>query len=119
MILTNSGFQAGTPDSEAWLQQLGSDPLYTRLCKLQESFRARLTPKPWRCDLGMPPASFPFESPDADERFYDWVRKYNAKSQSHATCHLVQEVGAVHPAFADLVTYHDQESKVGSGLALA
>jgi hypothetical protein len=31
------------------LRHMGSDPLYVRLCKFQECFRARLSPKPWRC----------------------------------------------------------------------
>jgi hypothetical protein len=119
VILTNAGFQAGSADADAWLQQFGADPLYVKLCKAQESFRARLTPKPWRCDLSMPPESYPFETPDAEGRFYEWVRKYNAATQKYATCQLVAETGSVHPAFADLVTYHDQEAKVGSGAPLA
>jgi hypothetical protein len=119
-ILTSSYFEAGDATSEAWLRQFGADPLYTRLCRLQQSFRARLSPKPWRCNLGMPPVSFPFDTPDAEGRFYAWVRNYNARTQGYATCRFLGEVGgAAHPSFADLIEYHDQETKAGSSMPLA
>jgi hypothetical protein len=31
---------------------LRADPDYVRLCAVQECYRARLTPKPWRCGDG-------------------------------------------------------------------
>ena len=119
VLLTNSSFEAGSPSSEGWLQHFGADALYTRLCRLQQSFRARLTPKPWRCGLGMPPVSFPFDTPDAEARFNQWLRRYNAAAQGYATCRLVGETGTAHPAFADLIGYHDQETKAVSSMPLA
>jgi hypothetical protein len=119
VLLTNASFEAGSPTSEQWLQHFGADALYTRLCRLQQSFRARLTPKPWRCNLGMPPVTFPFETPNAEAHFSQWLRRYNAAAQGYATCRLVHETGAAHPGFAGLIGYHDQETKATSGLPLA
>jgi hypothetical protein len=72
VLIANFGFQARSPQSEALMRQFGADPLYVRLCQMRQSFRARLTPKPWRCDSGMPPVSFPFESPGEAARFREW-----------------------------------------------
>ena len=34
-------------ESDGLMRALGADPMYRRLCRIQGSFRARLSPKPW------------------------------------------------------------------------
>jgi hypothetical protein len=121
VLIVNARFEPGSGESEALLREFESDALYIRLCKMQESFRARLTPKPWRCNLPQPPVSFPFEGEKEEARFYGWVAKYTAACQGYATCRLVGSFGggAMEPAFQELVAYHDQETKANSGLPLA
>jgi hypothetical protein len=51
------------------LRQLGCDPLYVRLCEAQECFRARLTPKPWRCGHRANIFRCPLEDAKLLERF--------------------------------------------------
>src|SRR5215469_9631325 len=46
LLVTNKIFQPGGVNAEKLLGFFGADPLYVRLCKMQESFRARLSPKP-------------------------------------------------------------------------
>jgi hypothetical protein len=119
LVITNLPFQAGSAEAERLLGEFGSDPLYIRLCRNQESFRARLTPKPWRCGYYKNPVAFPY---DVDEpRFQRWESNYNAKSSASATCKFVTTFGAamVAPEFADLIRYHDQETKSTSALPLA
>jgi len=53
-----------------------------RLCRSQESFHARLTPKPWRCRLALPPASFPFSTSQEESKFRAWEANYTWR----ATC---------------------------------
>lgn len=48
LLVTGTGLAPTDPGTAALLAELGSDPLYARLCSVQGSFRARLTPKPWR-----------------------------------------------------------------------
>lgn len=72
---------------------LGADPLYIKLCAMQESFRARLTPKPWRIDLQRLPVSFPWRDADAERRMRDWVREYDARRADYAVCELVDTFG--------------------------
>lgn len=40
--------------SDSLLKELGSDKLYVSLCRSQDCYRARLTPKPWRCGSTRP-----------------------------------------------------------------
>ncbi|MEM1059929.1 MAG: hypothetical protein AAGK14_11830, partial [Verrucomicrobiota bacterium] len=54
------------PASDAFqrsMDDLGADPLFRQLCRGQESFRARLTPKPWRMGLANPPDRYPWDTP--------------------------------------------------------
>lgn len=113
LIVTSVPFQAGSTEAETLLAEFHSDPLYVRLCRMQESFRARLTPKPWRCDFHAPPVEFPFETADDQNRFDNWEREYNAKGASFATCRFISDLGSgsVNPGFRELIDYHDHESK--------
>ncbi|MGH2485254.1 MAG: hypothetical protein ACRDHE_04485, partial [Ktedonobacterales bacterium] len=55
-VVTSQVFDPTAPQTLELLQTIGSDPLYVRLCQAQGCFRARLTPKPWRCRTSVPPA---------------------------------------------------------------
>ena len=120
-IVTGSRLDAGSGASETLLQQFGADPLYVRLCRLQQSFRARLTPKPWRCGLGPPPVSFPFATPQAEAQFRGWEAGYTATAARHATCRYLTAFGdpQVPPEFQELIRYHDQETRADTTLPLA
>ncbi len=119
-IVTSGPFQAGAA-SEGLLQQFGADPLYVRLCRMQESFRARLTPKPWRCGLRVPPVTFPFDTDRAEAQFRAWESTYASAGTRYATCRYLAAVGdgRIAPGLEDLVAYHDQETKTTSSLPLA
>jgi hypothetical protein len=121
VIVTGSRLEAGSGPSEALLQQFGADPLYVRLCRLQQSFRARLTPKPWRCGLRVPPVSFPFDTPQAEGRFRAWEADYAASSARHATCRYLTAFGdsRIRADVEDLVRYHDRETRADTALPLA
>ncbi len=120
LMITSAPFKAGTNETEALLAEFRADPLYMRLCRLQESFRARLTPKPFRIDSRNPPVEFPFETA-ADQAKHDrWVAEYNKKSAQFSTCRLLENLGRdVAPEFSELIEYHDLETKAASGLPLA
>jgi len=120
-IVTGSRLDAGSGTSEALLQQFDADPLYVRLCRLQQSFRARLTPKPWRCGLRPPPVSFPFDTPQAEAQFRAWEASYGATAARYATCRYLAAFGdtRIPPDFEDLIRYHDQETRADTTLPLA
>jgi hypothetical protein len=120
-IVTNLRFQPGAAETRQLLTEFGCDPLYIRLCQAQESFRARLTPKPWRCGLAAPPVSFPFEGPREEELFRSWLSQYRSNSAANATCRLLHTVGqpATDEEITRLIERHDRETKALSQLPLA
>jgi len=121
VLITNAAFQAASPQTEGLLKQFQADPLYIRLCSLQQSFRARLTPKPWRVGMPVPPVSFPFETPQQQAQFREWETRYNNASAGFATCRYLTSFGGVRiaPEFEELVFDHDMDTKATSPLPLA
>lgn len=104
-----------------WLRALKSDKLYVLMCRNQNCFRARLTPKPFRVRCGSPKARYPYDTPAAKAEFAQWLRTYEQECGNVATCELLGSYGEahIHPALSILVSEHDRLAKVGSGLPLA
>lgn len=109
-LIANELFDPTRADTVELLQAVGSDPLYVRLCQAQGCFRARLTPKPWRCDMDNPPGVFPWEDAGAEARFRRWEALYEQTSTAYAVCRPVAAYGPrdVHPEVADVLAYHDR-----------
>ena len=120
-LLTHRHAQPDNPDSLDLLAELGSDPLYIRLCKNRGCFRARLTPKPWRCGYASLKVDFPWLSPQEHDHVQAWVAGYRAARRKYACCDLVEVLGhdASDVRIARVVEFHDRETGVGSGLPLA
>jgi hypothetical protein len=108
-------------ETEKMLTDFSADPYFVKLCKLQASFRARLTPKPWRAGLAAPPVTYPFDSPIAERVYSEWLRKYEAASASKATCSLVEAVGPgrTEAEAQAVVAEHDRVCRVAENLPLA
>jgi hypothetical protein len=121
LLITDRRFHAKTTEAEALLNEFGADTLYVRLCRLQESFRARLSPKPWRLGMRQPPVEFPFETSADQAQYRDWEREYESQAVGYATCAYVSSCGAgnVLPEFDALIRFHDEKTKASSGLPLA
>lgn len=103
------------------VKDLGVDERYVTLCRSQKSFRARLTPKPWRCSLVAPPSRWPHPSPAAEAQFKAWLDKYDEKITSYACCHLVFTLGPkeAHPSIVPILNLHDRYTKAEGSLPLA
>jgi hypothetical protein len=86
------------------MQNLYVDPLYARLCRFQATFRARLTPKPWRVE------------PNQTKRFvYDRsIGLVIPELTSCAVCHLVETIGMQKtlPQFEKTIQIHDAYCQV-------
>jgi hypothetical protein len=100
---------------------VGADPAFVQLCRAQKSFRARLTPKPWRCGAEKPPNRYPRQSEEEQRRFSAWLADYEAKARTNATCRLVEEVGSgrVCDEARPILALHDEVARVGAALTLA
>ncbi|HTP09825.1 MAG TPA: hypothetical protein VMP08_16325, partial [Anaerolineae bacterium] len=120
-LITNQTFDPGQSYTLDMLREFESDPLYVRLCKAQECFRARLTPKPWRCNMAPPPWRYPWTNADVEIRYRSWERSYEQASRSYAVCKLMKELGPheVHPDVMPILKLHDQLTGIGIDRPLA
>jgi hypothetical protein len=121
LIATHALFDPADGGAEAFFNAVGADPYFRRLCKVQKSFRARLTPKPWRCGERIPPARWPFRNQDEEQAFERWRSRYETSSAKNAVCLKLEHVGParIHPDVQVAMALHDQRTKSDSGLTLA
>lgn len=84
------------------MKALYADPRYMNLCQVQETFRARLDPKPWRCGdfFWRSGKDWHAEEPITDD---DGVR----------VCERIGTIGSnkVLPQFKSLVEHHDKATR--------
>lgn len=121
VLATDPVYEPGSPEAEAIMGAVAADPAFVRLCRLQESFRARLTPKPWRCGQPLPPGRYPRESGSERDAFRQWLAGYERSCESTATCRLLDEIGAgrVHRDVARILRVHDERTVATRELPLA
>ncbi len=120
VIVTGVAASPGSDRARALLTELGSDPLYVELCATHDSYRARLTPKPFRVGARALPVSWPYADDGARGRFEEWVSQYDGRSSGHAVCRLVSVSGPEPgPDESRLVGLHDTRCRVGERLPLA
>ncbi|NND64984.1 MAG: hypothetical protein HKM24_03370 [Gammaproteobacteria bacterium] len=93
VLVTHSTFEPYDQTTTALLEQFGADELYVRLCKNQQSFRARLTPKPWRIDSPYPPNPFPRRTDQQKQAYSQWLAQYDQKSKGRTVCRLLRTLG--------------------------
>jgi hypothetical protein len=120
-LVTHAPFSPTDAAAQSAMTALGADPHYVRLCRAQKSFRARLTPKPWRIGMAAPTVAFPYEDAAAEREMREWQARYTQASQGTGTCRFLEEIGggAEHPDIAAVRELHDDMSRATSGLPLA
>jgi hypothetical protein len=121
VMAVDRAFDPSRPDVQELMKQTGTDPAFAQLCLAQRSFRARLTPKPWRCGLPVPPGQHPREDPATQARFVAWLAKYERTADGFAACRYLETVGNG-VASGDLRTLqelHDRATKCDGTLPLA
>jgi len=108
-------------ETQELMSATGTDPAFVRLCAAQKSFRARLTPKPWRCQCSLPPGQHPRTDDVARQRFAAWVGQYELAARGYATCRYVETIGLDGPrsTIERLVALHDRITRSGEALPLA
>lgn len=120
-LATGRLFEPGGRESEELMHAARVDRAFIALCRVQHSFRARLTPKPWRIGQPIPHIVYPFEHPDAEPAFQAWLREYDAACAGYAACRLIEQIGpeTAHPEIQPIRELHDLATRASSGLPLA
>lgn len=121
LLATQDLHNAEAPATDEVFRALGADELYAKLCKNQKCFRARLTPKPWRCGINEKPDRWPWQSPEAEQRFQEWDAEYRSEAKAWATCEFLRQIGnpVVHPEVQTIIRLHDEMVRANSRLNLA
>ena len=121
LLATQALVEPASAVADGVFEALGADPLYRQLCKTQKCFRARLTPKPWRCGVRSRPERWPWQDAKAEKRFQKWEAQYQSYAFNWATCELTREMGTrdVHPEVQMILKTHDETTRAESKLKLA
>ena len=110
LLFVDRLYEALSDETRRILAELGSDPLYCTLTRTQECFRARLTPKPWRCGSVNPPNQYPWADSRAEQSYRDWERRYEKAAGKYRVCDLVETCGtaAHHDEIDTVLALHDE-----------
>lgn len=106
---------------EQILAELGADPIYRELCRAHKTFRARLTPKPWRIPgMKAPQGRWPYPEGAAERRFQRWLAGYETAIRDYATCRRLADHGPPPSALEQqIIRLHDDRTRVTTELPLA
>jgi hypothetical protein len=112
---------AASAQGQDILTELGADPIYRELCRAHGTFRARLTPKPWRLPrMRGPHGRWPYEEGRAERRFQQWLTEYEAAARGYAVCRRLLSRGPAPSTLeAQIIRLHDDRTRVGESLPLA
>lgn len=121
VFVTSQEADPQSENSRTLLATLRSDSLYQRLCHAQKCYRARLTPKPWRCAAERPPNSFPRERFEQQTAFDAWLTTYTEKSRSYTVCRLLASIGSgrITDQAGKILAIHDARAVLHGVEALA
>ena len=104
VILKGERLAIGSAREDELFAALQADPMYTKLCRSQRCWRARLSPKPFYRGL----KRYPLPQ-HAGERADEWIAAYEKATSGLAVCRLVDCFG---PTLRDpMVELHDAETQ--------
>jgi hypothetical protein len=98
------------------MKEFHCDPLYVVICRKQNCFRARLTPKPYRMKMQAYKVQYPQEA--EDPAFANWLKEYEYQSRNFSVCKFIEQVGASYST-PEVVQLHDDITGTRYSLPLA
>jgi hypothetical protein len=118
-LVTNRLFDPTSEETLALLRAFGSDELYVKMCRVQECFRARLTPKPWRIKVPNPPSRFPWVEREKEIAHREWERFYEGVIANYSACSFLGRCGdeSMMEDISEIVGIHDSLACTGKPLA--
>lgn len=112
LLFTDKLYNPASEETRSLLEALETDPFYLKLTYKQECFRARLTPKPWRCGLERPPFAFPWSDEREEKAYRKWQHNYDAESAKYCACDFIGELGAPSEdeKIQAIIRFHDEHA---------
>ena len=126
LMVMHDVFQSSDPRVDNFFESVNTDPTYVWMCKRQECFRARISPKPWRIgleggDAKLAQGVWPIQKSLVAER-KKWVSLYEKAAVDFASCRYEKNLGSdtIHNKCERLRIVHDGYCKAEEpGLPLA
>jgi hypothetical protein len=123
LLVMHKTFNPKGEETLRFLKAVNSDPLYIQMCKNQNCFRARVSPKPWRIGverMGPRPGVWPIK-PERIPARVSWVNNYDKVSSGYASCKFIEKLGSdiSDPKAEYIRALHDKYCKSDSELKLA
>lgn len=125
VLVTHRPFTPSAPEVQALFDALRVDPLYRRMCQVQQCFRARVSAKPWRMGISSsiaPNVRIKWPAPPQHAQYRaTWVAVYEKAARQYAACRFVESLGCpeVDPGVQVVLDWHDELSQACSALPLA
>lgn len=109
-------------ETSAFFDAVDVDPMFSLMCRKQNCFRARVSPKPWRIGMrgrigfGVWPAT-----EAALPRRVAWIKDYESKASAYAACSYMHDIGngAICERGRRVRELHDRLCQVSHNLPLA
>lgn len=124
ILVLHRTFKPGEPAVADFFKAIGVDPIYARMCRNQQCFRARVSPKPWRIGISQHmrprPGVWPVRAEQLEKR-NTWIQAYEAAATRFASCRFLeaQGKGAIDARAAKVRELHDRMSQALSGREIA
>jgi hypothetical protein len=124
LLATHRTFAPEDPEVAAFFHAVRVDPVYARMCRNQQCFRARVSPKPWRIGISEHLKPRPGVWPINPTRLPDrkrWVDSYETASLGFASCEFVESLGSgtIDPTVTQVQQLHDELSRATQRLPIA
>lgn len=105
-----------SPSYNQIMRRFKVDPVYVRLTKKQECYRARLTPKPIRIKM----KGFKLSNPlDINTSTYkNWLSEYERKSDTYSVVRFIQSIGKDFSS-EEIIKFHDDACNISRSRRLA
>jgi hypothetical protein len=113
VLATHRPFLPSDPQVAHCFSALGADPMYRKMCLLQQCFRARVSAKPWRIGVKTRMKPRPGLWPVRPERLAEraaWIEKYETVAKRFAACHFIEQYGSgqEHADVEPVRVWHDE-----------
>lgn len=125
LLALHRRFAPREPEVGDSFRALGADGLYATMCAVQNCFRARVSPKPWRIGIKrkIKPtvAVWSPEQAELPER-RQWLVDYAAAALGHASCRYIEtlgDAGAIDPQAEEIRRLHDALCRADEDLPIA
>ena len=121
IVVVNRSVDPDSEQSSSLLERFDADPLYVKLCQAQKCYRARMTPKFWRCGAKRPPNRYPWKTEEEEQTYRQWQSDYESRIRDYTTCRLVETIGAasIGAHLRMLIELHDMLCDVYKDFQLA